>query len=156
MKILLVVFSILFIGCSQGIAQIPLKSGIANPVNGLLEIIDPKTKGLLASLTPVDIAVAVAVVNQPENSSESQEGEEETPPLWRPEVRWVYMFGVDGNIIVDGTFEYKEHIPETDSFELRVRMYKLQAEQMNKPVQNGGDARCHCWVVDGGVGSGLP
>lgn len=126
--------------------------GVTADASAILELISPKNEVLIAGLTPAQ-ALAVAVVTR--SGDESTDEKPEPEPPWQPETRWIYMFGANGEIIVDGSFEYQEYVPENEPFELRLRMYQTQATTMNKTVENGGDSRCPCIVRHGGIGNGI-
>jgi len=124
--------------------------GISLDTSAITELVAPTAKNLIAGLTPEEAAGVVVLANL-----EEPEPEEPPPPPWQPESRWVYMFGADGNLIVDGDFRYEERVADDIPFELRLRMYILQAEQMNRTVDKGGDPRCWCTVRHGGPGGGI-
>ena len=149
MKKLILILTFLAWNCSNAIGlDLTQLQGVSVDTSAIVDLISPKNEALIAGLTPGEALAVVAVLN---------EGEEEEPsePTWQPEARWIYMFGADGLVINDNGFEYQEYVPETDPFELRLRMYIAQMNNMNKPVQDGGDARCPCTVYHGGPGSGI-
>ncbi len=142
------ILTILFglVGCTNATGLDMTQMGnVSIDTEALVELISPENQTLIAGLTPEQAIGVVVIANQ----------EEPTEPPWQPEARWIHMFGADGNLIIDGDFRYEERVADDMPFELRLRMYVLQAESMNRPVQNGGDPRCTCTVMHGGPGGGI-
>lgn len=149
MKRIILILSLLFVNCTNSTGLDLVQLGDTSiDTDALVELISPENEALIAGLTPEQLAGVVVLANQ-------EPPVEEPPPPWQPEVRWIYMFGADGNIIVDGSFEYQERVPDDMPFELRLRNYQTQATSMNRPVNQGGDARCTCTVKHGGQGTGI-
>lgn len=149
MKLMIFAILILLFNCSNAINPLNLQPKAVD-TQSILELLQPEKKNLIAGLTTEQLGTVAILANQPTETKA-----EPTPEPWKPLERWIYMFGSNGELIVDGDFRYEERVPDNESFSVRLNMYLAQIALWNSSNPQLSDPRCPCTVQHGGSGGGM-